>query len=79
MLTILLRAVILYLVMIAFMRGLGRRELGQFQPYEFVMMVLLAEIIASPMESVSVPLLHGLMPAAALFITIPKISISPSL
>ena len=52
MLTILLRAVILYLVMIAFMRGLGRRELGQFQPYEFVMMVLLAEIIASPMESV---------------------------
>lgn len=68
MLTILLRAVILYLVMIAFMRGLGRRELGQFQPYEFVMMVLLAEIIASPMESVSVPLLHGLMPAAALFI-----------
>ena len=68
MLTIFLRAMILYLVMIAVMRGLGRRELGQFQPYEFVMMVLLAEIIASPMESVSTPLLHGLLPAAALFI-----------
>jgi len=32
------------------------------------MMVLLAEIIASPMESVSTPLLHGLLPAAALFV-----------
>lgn len=69
MLTIFLRGVILYLVMIMVMRGLGRRELGQFQPYEFVMMVLLAEIIASPMESVSTPLIHGLLPAAALFVT----------
>ena len=68
MLTIFLRAAILYIIMIAFMRGLGRRELGQFQPYEFVMMVLLAEIIASPMESISTPLLHGLLPAAALFV-----------
>ena len=67
MLTIFIRAIVLYVLMIAIMRGLGRRELGQFQPYEFVMMVLLAEIIASPMESVSTPLLHGLVPAAALF------------
>ena len=67
MLTIFIRAILLYLVMIAIMRGLGRRELGQFQPYEFVMMILLAEIIASPMESVSTPLLPGLIPAAALF------------
>jgi len=68
MLNIFLRAIVLYLVMIAIMRGLGRRELGQFQPYEFVMMVLIAEIIAGPMESVSTPLLHGLLPAAALFV-----------
>ena len=46
MLTIFIRAIVLYVLMIAIMRGLGRRELGQFQPYEFVMMVLLAMVSA---------------------------------
>ena len=68
MLTLFVRAIILYLVMILVMRALGRRQLGQFQPYEFALMILLAEVIASPMESVSVPLLYGLMPVAAMFV-----------
>ena len=68
MLTLFLRAIILYLVMIVVMRGLGRRELGQFQPYEFALMILLAEIIAAPMESASIPLLYGLLPTAAIFV-----------
>lgn len=68
MFTLFIRAVVLYLVMILVMRALGRRQLGQFQPYEFALMILLAEVIASPMESVSVPLLYGLMPVAAMFV-----------
>ena len=62
------RGMILYLVMILMMRGLGKRQLGQFQPYEFAMTILLADVISAPMESVSTPLLHGLLPVAAMFV-----------
>ncbi len=67
MLTLFLRAIILYLVMIVAMRAMGRRQLGQFQPYEFAMTIILADLISAPMESVSTPLLQGLLPVAALF------------
>ena len=66
MFTLFFRAMILYAVMIAAMRLMGRRQLGEFQPYEFALTILLADLISSPMESVSTPLLHGLVPMAAL-------------
>lgn len=68
MLTLFLRALVLYVVMIVVMRGLGKRQLGQFQPYEFAMAILLADLISAPMESVSTPLLYGLLPVMALFV-----------
>mgnify|MGYP000719405717 FL=1 len=68
MFTLFLRGMILYMVMILTMRGLGKRQMGQFQPYEFAMTILLADIISGPMESVSKPLLHGLLPVAAMFV-----------
>lgn len=68
MLTLFLRAMILYIVMILVMRGMGRRQLGQFQPYEFAMTILLADVISTPMESVSTPLMQGLLPVAAMFV-----------
>lgn len=67
MFTLFLRALVLYVVMILTMRGLGKRQLGQFQPYEFAMAILLADLISAPMESVSTPLLYGLLPVMALF------------
>ena len=67
MLTLFLRGAILYLAMIAVMRGLGKRQLGEFEPYELAMTILLADVISAPMESVSTPLLHGLLPVAAMF------------
>ena len=59
---------ILYVLMILVMRGMGKGQLGQFQPYELVMAILLADIFATPMESVSTPLLYGIVPVAALFV-----------
>lgn len=58
----------LYIVMICTMRGLGKRQLGEFQPYELAMTILLADVISAPMESVSTPMLHGLLPVAAMFV-----------
>lgn len=75
MFTLFFRAVLLYIVLIATMRALGKRQLGELQPYEFALTILLAEIIADPIGSVSTPLLYGLLPVAAVVVVHGIISI----
>lgn len=67
MFTLFLRAVLLYGVLILTMRLLGKRQLGEFEPFELALTILLADIISVPIGSVSTPLLYGLIPTAALF------------
>lgn len=74
--TLFLRGAVLYSAMILVMRGLGKRQLGEFQPYELAMTILLADVISAPMESVSTPLLHGLLPVAAMFVVHSAISLA---
>jgi len=76
MFTLFLRAIFLYSVLIVVMRVLGKRQLGEFQPYEFALTILLAEIIADPISSVSTPLLHGLLPVAAVVVVQGVLSIA---
>ena len=68
MFTIFLRALILYAITIIALRALGKSQLGQFQPYELALALLLADLMATPMSDASTPLLHGALPAAALFV-----------
>jgi uncharacterized membrane protein YcaP (DUF421 family) len=68
MFTIFIRSVMLYIFMLVILRGMGRRQQRQFQPYEFAAALLVADLIAVPMADVSTPLLQGVLPVAALFI-----------
>lgn len=68
LLTTFFRAIILYSIMVIAMRALGKRQLGQFQPYEFAVTIIIADLIASPIGDESTPLLQGVLPVAALFI-----------
>ena len=65
MFTLFLRAMLLYGIMILVVRLLGKRQLGEFQPYELALTILLADIISEPIGSISTPLLYGLLPVAA--------------
>lgn len=65
MFTLFFRAIFLYGLMIFTMRLLGKRQLGEFEPYELALTILLADIVSSPIESVSTPLLYGIVPIAA--------------
>ena len=47
------------------MRMMGKRQVGQLQPFELVVAIMIAELAATPMGSVGVPLLYGLLPMAA--------------
>lgn len=57
-----LRAVFLYLVLILCIRLMGKRQIGEMEPAEFVVTMLLANIAAVPMQNNSIPLTTGLVP-----------------
>lgn len=57
-----IRAIIVYLVLIAGMRLLGKRQIGQLEPSEFVVAMLIADLASIPMQNGGIPLFTGLVP-----------------
>ena len=68
MLTIFVRSVLLFVAAVVSMRVMGKRQVGQLQPYELVVVIMIAELAATPMGSVGIPLLYGLLPMMALIV-----------
>lgn len=68
MLTIVFRAVIIYLVVLFLYRLMGKRQLGQMQPFELVLTLIIADLATIPMAEVSVPVLHGIVPLLTLVV-----------
>ena len=61
-----IRTVILYVAVTAAMRLMGKRQIGQLNPAELVVALLIADLAAVPMQDVDLPLLQGLLPIAVL-------------
>ncbi len=57
-----LRTVVLYLVLIGVIRLMGKRQVGQMEPAEFVVTMLVANLASIPMQDGAIPLLSGLVP-----------------
>lgn len=57
-----LRTLILYLLLILVIRLLGKRQVGQMEPSEFVVTMLVANLAAIPMQDAALPLHSGLIP-----------------
>ena len=56
------RTIIIYLVLIVTVRLLGKRQIGQMEPSEFVVAMLVANLASIPMQDNGIPLLSGLIP-----------------
>ena len=56
------RTVILYLVLIVVIRLMGKRQVGQLEPSEFVVTMLVANLASIPMQDGGIPLYSGLVP-----------------
>ena len=67
MLMIFFRTVLLYLVLIAVIRFLGKRQLGQLEPSEVAVTMLIADLASIPMQDKNMSVLSGLIPIAAVF------------
>ena len=57
-----IRTVVLYLVLIGVIRLMGKRQVGQMEPSEFVVTMLVANLAAIPMQDEGVPLYSGVVP-----------------
>lgn len=68
MLTILIRSLILVSVAVLTFRLMGKRQVGQLQPFELVIAIMIADLAATPMESLDTPLWRGVAPMLALIL-----------
>ena len=57
-----IRTIVLYLVLIAIIRLMGKRQIGQMEASEFVVTMLVANLASIPMQDEGVPLHSGLVP-----------------
>ena len=57
-----IRTILLYLVLILVIRLMGKRQIGQMEPSEFVVTMLVANLAAIPMQDGGIPLYSGLVP-----------------
>ncbi len=67
MLMIFFRALVLYAIVVVFMRLMGKRQIGQLEPFELVITLMVADLVAIPMQDVGVPIVEGIIPMLALF------------
>ena len=75
MIIVLIRTVILYVVIIAGIRLMGKRQVGELEPSELVLALLIADLASVPMQDTGIPLLWGIIPIIALLCTASIISV----
>lgn len=62
MLIIIIRTIVLFAVTVLVLRLMGKRQIGQLQPYELVVIIMISELAAIPMSDTGLPLVSGLIP-----------------
>jgi len=62
------RALIIYIIVLIVIRLMGKRQLGEMQPFELVITLIIADLATVPMSDATVPLLHGIVPLLTLVV-----------
>jgi uncharacterized membrane protein YcaP (DUF421 family) len=68
MFIVLIRTSILYLVVVFCIRIMGKRQIGELQPFELVITIMISALAALPMQDIRIPLVHGIIPIITLLI-----------
>lgn len=68
MLTLTIRCAIIYIIVLFICRIMGKRQMGELQPFEFVITLIIADLATIPMAEINVPLVHGVVPLFTLTI-----------
>lgn len=68
MLNLFIRCLILYFFLLIAMRLMGKRQLGELQPFELAITLVASELVCIPMNDATIPLLYGIIPVFSLFL-----------
>ena len=63
-----IRTLILYILIVVALRVMGKRQVGQLEPTELVVALMISDLAAIPMGHVSIPLAHGVIPILTLVV-----------
>lgn len=63
-----IRAIILYLIVLIVMRLMGKREIGQLQPFELAIAIMIADLASVPMTDTGIPITNGIVPIFGLLV-----------
>lgn len=66
MLNTFVRVIILYILVLIVMRLMGKREIGQMQPFELVVAIMIADLASVPMTDIGIPIFNGIIPILGL-------------
>ncbi len=68
MLITFIRTIILYIIVLIVMRLMGKREIGQLQPFELAISIMIADLAAIPMSDTGIPITNGIIPILGLLV-----------
>ena len=68
MIVMLLRSAVIFMFVLFVIRIMGKRQVGEMQPFEFVITLIIADLACIPMAELAVPLVHGIVPIFTLLI-----------
>ncbi len=68
MLATLIRTIIIYILVLLTMRLMGKREIGQLQPFELAIAIMIADLASVPMSDTGIPIFNGIIPIIGLLI-----------
>ena len=63
-----LRSIFLYVVVLIVMRFMGKREIGQLQPFELAISIMIADLASIPMTDTGIPITNGIVPILGLLV-----------
>ena len=68
MFIVFIRTTILYTLVVIVMRLMGKRQIAELQPYEFVITIMISDLAALPMQDIRLPLILGVIPILTLLL-----------
>lgn len=68
MLLTFVRTIILYIIVLIVMRFMGKREIGQLQPFELAISIMIADLATLPMAEPGIPITNGIIPILGLLV-----------
>ncbi len=62
------RSIVLYIIVLIVMRLMGKREIGQLQPFELAIAIMIADLASIPMTETGIPISNGIIPILGLLL-----------